>query len=120
MHAYGARMKRWTIVLSAVLVIGGALLIWPQSSRTHELKLLPENVHWGYYDAAVKPVLRVASVDTIRVETMVARGLQRLRASGVLEPGKPDALQAGGGAVQERGPGRHPLTGPNWARSAET
>src|SRR2546427_9439376 len=79
MHAYGARMKRWTILLSAVLVIGGALLIWPQSSRVHELKLLPQNIHWGYYDAAVKPVLRVASGDTIRVETMVAGGLGRLR-----------------------------------------
>ena len=32
-------------------------------------------------DTAVKPVLRVASGDTIRVETMIARGLQRLRAA---------------------------------------
>ena len=119
MHAYGARMKRWTILLSAVLVVGGALLIWSQSSRTHELKLLPENVHWGYYDAAVKPVLRVASGDTIRVETMVARGLQRLRASGVSEQEIPDALKAVESAVKERGPGAHPLTGPIWIEGAE-
>src|SRR2546425_9533731 len=77
-------MKKW-IVLGIVFIIAGALLMWAQSSRTHELKLLPENVHWGYYDAAVKPVLRVNSGDTIRVETMVARGLQRLRAAGVPE-----------------------------------
>ena len=32
--------------------------------RTHDLKLLPQNVHWGYYDPSVKPVLRVASGDT--------------------------------------------------------
>src|SRR2546427_13190498 len=103
MHAYGARMKRWTILLSAVLVIGGALLIWPQSSRTHELKLLPENVHWGYYDAAVKPVLRVASGDTIRVDTMVARGLQRLPAAGGWEEGIPDRAQRRRHARRGRG-----------------
>ena len=32
----------------------------PLSSPQHELKL-PRNVHWGYYDATVKPVLRVRS-----------------------------------------------------------
>src|SRR2546427_9872884 len=118
MHAYGARMKRSAIRLSAVLVIGGALLIWSQSSRTHELKLVPENVHWGYYDAAVKPVLRVASGDTIRVETMVARGLQRLRAVGVQEQEIPSALKAVEEGVKERGPGAHPLTGPIWVEGA--
>ena len=73
------------IWMVAVLVITGALFIRAQSGRIYELKLLPENVHWGYYDASVKPVLRVASGDTIRVETMVARGLQRLRAAGDVE-----------------------------------
>jgi acetamidase/formamidase len=90
-----------------------------QSSRTHELRLLPQNVHWGYYDPAVKPVLRVSSGDTIRVETMVARGLQRLRAAGVPENEIPDALKAVEGAVRERGPGAHPLTGPVWIEGAE-
>src|SRR5258706_2702503 len=28
--------------------------------RSHDLKLLPENVHWGYYDSTVKPVLRIS------------------------------------------------------------
>ena len=48
-------------------------------NRTHDLPLKPENIEWGYYDGSVKPVLRVASGDTVRVETMVARGLERLR-----------------------------------------
>src|SRR5712664_3926874 len=112
-------MKRSAILLSAVLVIGGALLIWSQTSRTHDLKLLPENVHWGYYDAAVKPVLRVASGDTVRVETMIARGLQRLRAAGVAENEIPDALKVVESTVIERGPGAHPLTGPVWIGGAE-
>src|SRR2546430_7968318 len=111
-------MKKW-IVLGIVLLMAGALLMWAQSSRTHELKLLPENVHWGYYDAAVKPVLRVNSGDTIRVETMVARGLQRLRAAGVAESEIPSALKAVEEGVKERGPGAHPLTGPIWIEGAE-
>jgi acetamidase/formamidase len=83
------------------------------------LKLVPENVHWGYYDATVKPVLRVASGDTIRVETMVARGLQRLRAAGVPENEIPNALKVVESAVTQRGPGAHPLTGPIWIEGAE-
>src|SRR6266516_4720628 len=102
------------IVLSLVFVAGGVLPLWSQPPRTHELKLLPENVHWGYYDPSVKPVLRVASGDTIRVETMVARGLQRLRAVGVKEEEIPASLKAVETKVTERGPGAHPLTGPIW------
>src|SRR5216110_1454814 len=107
------------IVTSIVFVLAGAVLLWSQSPRMHELKLLPENVHWGYYDAAVKPVLRVASGDTIRVETMIARGLQRLRAAGVKEDEIPDALKAVERAVTERGPGAHPMTGPIFIEGAE-
>ena len=90
-----------------------------QSSPVHELRLAPQNVHWGYYDAAVKPVLRVASGDTIRVETMVARGLQRMRAAGVTEDEIPESLKAVENAVTERGPGAHPMTGPVWVEGAE-
>jgi acetamidase/formamidase len=90
-----------------------------QTGRTHELKLLPENVHWGYYDASLKPVLRIASGDAVRVETMVARGLQRLRAAGVKEDEIPEALKAVERAVTDRGPGAHPLTGPIWVEGAE-
>jgi acetamidase/formamidase len=107
------------IVIGVVLLMTGGFLAWPQTARTRELKLLPENVHWGYYDAAVKPVLRIASGDTIRVETMVARGVQRLRAAGVPEQEIPDSLKAVENAVTERGPGAHPLTGPIWIDGAE-
>ena len=85
----------------------------------HELKLLPQNVHWGYYDATVKPVLRVPSGATVRVETMIARGLQRVRASGVAENEIPDSLKAVENAVSQRGPGAHPMTGPVWIEGAE-
>ena len=110
-------MKR--AVLIGVASLLPAVLSFSQTPRIHDLKLLPANVHWGYYDAAVKPVLRVASGDTIRVETMVARGLQRLRAAGVAEAEIPDALKAVETAITERGPGAHPLTGPIWIEGAE-
>ncbi|HMF93085.1 MAG TPA: acetamidase/formamidase family protein [Vicinamibacterales bacterium] len=107
--------------ITAAIVIGlaaGAVGI-AQAPRTHDLKLLPENVHWGYYDPAVKPVLRIASGDTVRVEAMVARGLQRLRAAGVREDEIPDALKVVERTVTERGPGAHPLTGPIYVEGAE-
>ena len=87
--------------------------------RTHDLKLLPQNVHWGYYDPSVKPVLHVASGDTVRVETMIARGLPRLRAAGVKEDEIPESLKLVERTVTERGPGAHPMTGPIFVDGAE-
>src|SRR5438094_8375884 len=106
------------IFVSVAWVLAAAFPV-AQTPRTHDLKLLPENVHWGYYDPTVKPVLRVASGDTIRVETMVARGLQRLRAAGVPDNEIPNALKVVETAVTQRGPGAHPLTGPIWIEGAE-
>jgi acetamidase/formamidase len=76
-------------------------------------------VHWGFYDARVAPALRVASGDRVRVETMVAGGLQRLRLAGVPESDIPDALKAVEQRVTERGPGAHPMSGPIFVDSAQ-
>jgi acetamidase/formamidase len=65
-----------------VMAVSVGTLIAAQA-RVHELKLLPQNVHWGYYDPSVKPVLPMASGDTVRVEPMIPRGLPQLRAAGV-------------------------------------
>lgn len=107
------------LILTTITAALPAAVALAQSSRPHELKLLPENVHWGYYEAALKPVLRVPSGDTIRVEAMVAAGLRRLRAVGVSESEIPDALKIVERTVTERGPGAHPLTGPIWIEGAE-
>lgn len=90
-----------------------------QAPRTHELPLTPEHVHWGYYDARVAPALRVASGDRVRVETMVAGGLQRLRLAGVTEAEIPESLKAVERLVTERGPGAHPMSGPIFVEGAE-
>src|SRR5438105_10782561 len=88
-------------------------------AETHDLKLTPANVHWGYYDARVKPVLKIASGDTVRVETMIAGGLERLRLAGAPEAEIPETLKAVENAVTDRGPGVHPLPGPIYADGAE-
>ena len=88
-------------------------------TRTHDLLLTPEHVHWGYYDARVPPVLHVAPGDLVRVETMVAGGLQRLRLAGASEAEIPESLKQVEQRVTERGPGAHPMTGPVYIDGAE-
>jgi acetamidase/formamidase len=107
---------RHTIAVGLFALASSALVA--QAPRTHDLKLTPENVHWGYYDPAIKPVLHIASGDTVRVETMVARGLQRLIAAGVKEDEIPDSLKAVERAITQRGPGAHPMTGPIYVDGA--
>ena len=89
-----------------------------QTAKLHELPLKPESVHWGYYDARVPPALRIAPGDRVRVETMVAGGLQRLRLAGASEAEIPESLKAVEKAVTERGPGAHPMSGPIFIETA--
>src|SRR5262252_7011635 len=109
-------MRRSVIVAPFLLLLSHAAS--PQQSRTHDLTLTPEHVHWGYYDARLPPALRVASGDRVRVETMVAGGLQRLRLAGATEAEIPESLQRVERLVTERGPGAHPLTGPIFIEGA--
>ncbi len=108
-------MKHILIALSFVFVFW---IFGRAQSKTHDLKLEPKNIHWGYYDASLAPVLRIASGDTVRVETMVAGGLQRLRLAGVKEEEIPESLKAIETTVKERGPGAHPMTGPIFVEGA--
>jgi acetamidase/formamidase len=103
------------------LALAGGLLYVSVSARaaTHELKLTPANVHWGYYDARLKPVLKIASGDTVRIETMVAGGLERLKMAGAPDAEIPDSLKQVENTVTDRGPGAHPLTGPIFVEGAE-
>jgi acetamidase/formamidase len=89
------------------------------NAAQHELKLTPANVHWGFYDARVKPALTVKSGDTVRVETMLAGGIERLKIAGVPDVEIPQSLKDVENAVTDRGPGAHPLTGPIYVEGAE-
>jgi acetamidase/formamidase len=107
-------------VVSVVLAAGiSASAVRAQTPRVHELPLRPETVHWGYYDPKIPPALRVASGDRVRVETMVAGGLQRLRLAGVPESDIPESLKAVEQRVTERGPGAHPISGPIFVEGAQ-
>ena len=90
-----------------------------QAPRVHELPVTPANIHWGYYDARVAPVLRVASGDRVNVQTMIAGGLGRLRMLGVADAEFPAGLRAVEQAITDRGPGAHPMTGPIHVDGAE-
>ena len=116
--AAAATAMATTTAMAAMAVMTAAIAL-AQSGRMHELKLVPGNVHWVYYDAAVKPVLRIASGDSVRVEAMLARGLPRLYAAGVKDDEIPEALKVIERSVTERGAGAHPLTGPIFVEGAE-
>jgi acetamidase/formamidase len=74
----------------------------------HVLRATPETCFWGFFDAALPPVLRVRSGDLVRVETLTHQAGDA-----------PDLLMdAGVQAVYDaippasRGPGVHVMTGP--------
>jgi acetamidase/formamidase len=104
--------------LAAAIVAALAMRADAQAPRTHDLPLSPAHVHWGYYDAKLMPAIRVASGDRVRVETMVAGGLQRLRLAGVKEEEIPESLKVVERQVTERGPGAHPMSGPIYVEDA--
>lgn len=107
------------IVLCLSLAVLAAVSPAAQAPRMHELKVSPETIHWGYYDARVKPVLRIASGDRVSLETMIAGGLARLRMLGVADSDIPAPLRAVEQAITDRGPGAHPMTGPIFVEGAE-
>src|SRR5262249_19879061 len=112
-------MRCRLVIAFAILTIVSSSMHASAQSTTHELKLLPQNIHWGYYDAKLKPVLRIVSGDTVRVETMVARGLERLKLAGAKDDEIPQALNVVEETVKDRGPGAHPMTGPIFIEGAE-
>src|SRR5262249_17700086 len=84
------RMAGWLMLLAVSVVALEASALRAQNPKVHDLPLAPSTVHWGYYDSRLTPALRVASGDRVRIETMVAGGLQRLRLAGASEAEIPD------------------------------
>jgi acetamidase/formamidase len=101
----------------AVMVTGIAQTLTAQEN-THRLPLTPENIHWGFYDASLEPVLRIQSGDRVYFENLLARGLGRLRLAGISE----DRFLPSMLAVEEEETvrvGSHPLNGPMFIEGAE-
>src|SRR5580704_16846447 len=91
-----------------LLCIGGSL-----TAAEHVLKVTPQTIAWGYYWSAAKPVLTVRSGDTVEIQT-VSGNPEVLERSGVPQDQIPPALRAAYQQIppDQRGPGRHLLTGP--------
>ncbi len=83
-------------------------------SKRHELTTKPENMVWGYLDSRTKPVLEVASGDTVTLSSFPAGGKNSLPPDRSIVP--PDYLHALDTMTQ--GPGPHFITGPVFVEGA--
>jgi acetamidase/formamidase len=91
----------------------------PTFAAEYELKASPSTVAWGYYWSQAKPVLRIKSGDTVRIQTMLTNGPDRLKAAGVQDDQIEPELKAIYAEVKDKGPGGHILTGPIYIEGAE-
>jgi acetamidase/formamidase len=91
----------------------------PTFAADYELKATPSTVAWGYYWSQAKPVLRIKSGDTVRVQTLITNSPERLAAAGVPSERIEPELKAIYGEVKDKGPGGHILTGPIYVEGAE-
>ncbi len=108
------------IPLAPVLGALGAASIPAQSSHLHHLPATPQTVAYGYYSATAKPVLRVASGDTVEVETLITNTPAGLERAGLPPNEVQPALRAIVEQVTDKGPGGHILTGPIYVEGADS
>jgi acetamidase/formamidase len=109
---------RWYRLAAFLWVMTGCTLA---SAETFSLKVSPDTVAWGNYDAAAKPVLHIHSGDTVIFETLLTNSPTGLERSGVA----PDQVEKSlrevfdHVALPDRGPGGHILTGPVYVEGAQ-
>ena len=81
----------------------------------HTLRATPETCFWGFFDAALPPVVRVGSGDLVRIETLTHQAGDA-----------PDLMMDAGVKavydaipIAQRGPGVHVMTGPIHVEGAQ-
>ena len=84
---------------------------------TYRLDAGADTVHWGYFDAALKPLITVDPGDTVVISTVSGHSNQLPPANSGLTV--PDALRAVHAHVQPKLGGPHILTGPVAVRGAK-
>jgi acetamidase/formamidase len=106
-------------VAAFALVVG--LAGQTPTARTHRLEATPTTVAVGYYWAEAKPALRIASGDTIDVDTLLTNTPTGLQNAGVTAERIQTSLKTIVAEVtgDRRGPGGHILTGPVYVEGAE-
>ncbi len=83
---------------------------------SHRLDASPNTVHWGYFDAGLKPLLTIESGDTVTISTVSGQPAQMPPpGSGLSVPAALAAIHKG---VQSKLGGPHILTGPVAVRGA--
>jgi len=106
-----------TVALVLAAAVGPVGSAEASAQAIHELRLSPENIHWGYYDASLEPAVRVRSGDRVFFENLLARGLERLRLAGFDERRFLPSMVAVEEAETVR-LGAHPLNGPIYVEGA--
>ncbi len=83
----------------------------------HHLKAQPGTVHWGFFDAGLKPILHVRSGDTVTVDTLSGEpeDLPDPSLGFTIVPGHHEVHAANGQTRM----GPHFLTGPIFVEDAE-
>src|ERR1043165_4552788 len=101
------RLTPWLLPILLLLARPHAL-----PAEQHKLLSTPKTVHWGYYDAAQAPVLRVRPGDSVEIRTAMIDPPEALERSGVTAGQIDPASREIHRAIKDRGPGPHILTGP--------
>jgi acetamidase/formamidase len=84
---------------------------------SHRLDAAPDTVHWGFFDAVLKPLITVDSGDTVTLSTLSGQPMQMPKPDSGLTI--PPALSAIHKSLQPKLGGSHILTGPVAVRGAK-
>jgi acetamidase/formamidase len=85
---------------------------------THRLDAATDTVHWGFFDAALKPLLTVESGDTVTISTVSGTAAQMPKPADGSPLAMPKALAEIQAKVPQKLPG-HICTGPVAVRGAK-
>lgn len=114
------RLRSLLLPLAVLLPSSSLAAQTTPAPRTHRLDPSPTTVAWGYYSAAAKPVLRIASGDRLVVRTLITSTPERLEGAGVKPADVEPSLRDITTHVTDKGPGGHILTGPVYVEGADS
>src|SRR6202790_1771207 len=106
-------------ILMGTLLVSASRVSAQTAGKSYELKLTPANVTWGPITGNTKPVLRVASGDTITVETFGDSVVNYLRFAGIPDSEIPASLRDLQAYGDAHGFSGSPTTGPIYIEGAE-
>jgi acetamidase/formamidase len=115
-----ALAHRLAAIALAVIALAVHTAAAQSSTHFHHLPATPHTVAYGYYSATATPVLRVASGDTVEVETLLTNSPRGLERAGLPPAEVQQSLRNVVDSVKDRGPGGHILTGPIYVAGADS